>query len=1118
MGNSIRKRLADVRVPLLLVMVSLAVAFGFIGVLTWNDVLADTPDAQCVLGLGDNEVTISGSDETICSFTPENDALYQFCSITDSVDPYATLYDAEDQYLEYNDDYHWYDSDFVIIYRLEAGKTYYLKCALFRHPDVETTINVNVSIVPEYELQVGVDNEVDLRTDRQYEECYFTPKETSFYEFNISAGNAEPSWYFNDANGNSVPLPTQTRSSFICKLNAGERYNLRIESGYASSGIIATVTINTYTPVTSGTCGDSVTWSYDISTGELTISGTGKMYEFSSYGDETNPPAPWLILRNDMKSVVIGDGITSVGSNAFYSCKALETATIGKDVEVLGYYSFQLCEGLTSVTFSPDSVLTDIGTYAFGACTNLESISIPKTVTKMNNSVFGSCAKLKDIVLPEGLKELGTGVFEGCESLTSMVIPSGITSIGSSMFYYCKNLTEVTIPDTVTSIDVSVFYYCSALESISIPEGVTSIGDSAFEYCQSLKSIEIPDSVRYIGSRAFGSCDALESVKIPEGVEYIQDFTFAYCKKLTDVSLPSTLKSIGSDAFFLCETLPEIVLPDSLEVIGNEAFYNCDLLAHVTFGKNTKTIGGSAFAYCEALKEITLPERVETIGDCAFQNCTELQKATVNSGSLGESTFSNAYVFDRCGKLETVILGPKVSFIGNYSFSECTSLTSISIPGKVGIIGEGAFYDCTSLGNVVIEEGVNTIGTKAFLFCSGITEITIPASVIKIEDAAFNSCTGITDIYCYANPEKLSWTGANNDFKPWSSGGNVVKTKCHVFEEYLDEYEAKFGSGQSNMNKKVNVTFEGDLSGSVNMSLGEHLYGCTLSLAGDIGVNFYMDLSSADLSEDAYVEFAVPSGDKTVVKKVYVQAKAGEDRTVAETVPVGEKTYYVFNCQVSAKEVSSPIQAQMIDGDRSGQKYTYSVKSYADYLLAHTEDNVEYAKAAPLVKALVSYCSWTQFYFLGNYYYHIDDSYLDENAIDAVTGSELEEAAPEVVIDLDALPGVTFEGATLSLKSETTLSLYFSSDEKLTFSCNGGKVIETARVNGYQVVRIRGIAAADIGDAFTVSVSCGGKTGTVRYSVLNYISNVVNENYENELQCVVKALYLYYQAAEAYSA
>jgi len=276
-----------------------------------------------------------------------------------------------------------------------------------------------------------------------------------------------------------------------------------------------------------------------------------------------------------------------------------------------------------------------------------------------------------------------------------------------------------------------------------------------------------------------------------------------------------------------------------------------------------------------------------------------------------------------------------------------------------------------------------------------------------------------------------------------------------------------------------------------------------------------MDLSSAELSEDAYVEFTVPSGDKTETRKVYLQAKAGEDRTVAKTVSIGDKTYYVFKCQVSAKDFASDIGVKMVDGGSAGETYSYSVREYADYLLAHTDDHAEYRKAAPLVDALVTYCTWAQSYF-GIDPDLIDVTYLNDDAVTSVTAQEVEEAAPDAAVVLDAIPGVTFEGATLSLKSETTLSLYFRSSEELAFSCNRSNKLETTKVGGYQVVRIRGISAPDLDKVFEMKVICGGKEGMVRYSVLNYIANAVREDQsDDDLKALVKALYLYYEAAEA---
>ncbi len=297
--------------------------------------------------------------------------------------------------------------------------------------------------------------------------------------------------------------------------------------------------------------------------------------------------------------------------------------------------------------------------------------------------------------------------------------------------------------------------------------------------------------------------------------------------------------------------------------------------------------------------------------------------------------------------------------------------------------------------------------------------------------------------------------------------------------------------------------------------LGGELSGCSLSLSGDIGVNFYMDLSSVDLSKDAYVELTVPSGSKTETRKVYVKAKSGENRTVAGTVTQGKKTYYVFKCQVSARDFASEIGVQLVDGNRKGTKYSYSVKYYAEYLLSHADGNAEYKKAAPLVRSLVSYCTWAQQYFKVDSSL-IDKSYLNNDEVKSVAAQEVAKAAPRTAVILDEIPGVTFEGSTITLESETTMSLYFKSSKELTFSCNRSNELEVVKEDGYQVVRIHGISAAALDEAFDLKITCDGKEGLVRYSVLNNISDSLGYYSDETLKNLVKSLYLYHKAAEVY--
>ena len=141
--------------------------------------------------------------------------------------------------------------------------------------------------------------------------------------------------------------------------------------------------------------------------------------------------------------------------------------------------------------------------------------------------------------------------------------------------------------------------------------------------------------------------------------------------------------------------------------------------------------------------------------------------------------------------------------------------------------------------------------------------------------------------------------------------------------------------------------------------LGVRVIGHSISLEGDIGVNFYMELSDAVADSDtAYMHFTIPKNGEPDTQDIKVSD--------ARKVESDDKTYYVFNCQVAAKEMTSDIKAQIIDGEKHGTEFTYSVKEYADYLLTHTDEREDLAKAAPLVKALLNYGAYTQIYFEKN--------------------------------------------------------------------------------------------------------------------------------------------------------
>ncbi len=494
-------------------------------------------------------------------------------------------------------------------------------------------------------------------------------------------------------------------------------------------------------------CGEGLTWSFDYNTNELTISGTGKMEDYSSQSD-----VPWDLYSNNIKSVIIENGVTSIGSYAFEDCTKLTSVTISNSVTSIGDYAFSGCTSLTSITI-PDSV-TSIGSYAFEDCTKLTSITIPKSVTSIGDYAFSGCSSLTSVTIPDSVTSIGSYAFEDCTKLTSIIIPESVTSIGDYAFSGCSSLTSVTIPDSVTSIGYYAFSGCSSLKSVTIPDSVTSIGSYAFEDCTKLTSITIPNSVTNILSSAFENCTSLRSVTIPDSVTSIGSYAFFGCTSLTNIAIPDSVTSIGDLAFgyFYHSYYYEYrkitgfkiygYLSSSAQYYANfNEFTFCaldgkcgkglvwilntetgELIVNGTGDMNNYTSSSSVpwNAVREKIKSVTIENGVTSIGDYAFSGCTSLTSITIPDS---------------------------VTSIGNYAFSGCTSLTSITIGNGVTSIGDSAFGACKSLTSIIIPDSVTSIGAEAFWYCASLTSVTIPDSVTSIGNYAFSSCDSLTSVY-----------------------------------------------------------------------------------------------------------------------------------------------------------------------------------------------------------------------------------------------------------------------------------------------------------------------------------------------------------------------------------
>ena len=536
-------------------------------------------------------------------------------------------------------------------------------------------------------------------------------------------------------------------------------------------------------PATSGSCGENVRW--ELNNGTLTISGSGEMENYPG------PIAPWHSRNCDeIRTIIIEDGITSIGSeafadcsgltsitipdsvtsirgSAFYGCSGLRSITIPNSVTSIGYRAFYGCSGLRSITI-PDSV-TSIEDEAFCDCSGLRSITIPGSVTFIGCRVFDGCSELRSITISDGVTSIGDEAFVGCSGLTSVTIPGSVTSIGDEAFVGCSGLTSVTIPGSVTSIGAYAFYGCSGLTSVTIPGSVTSIGYAAFADCSGLTSITISDGVTSIWLFAFADCSGLTSITIPDSVTHIEHSAFNGCNNLTNINVTPNNKNYCSEDNILLNKTKKIIvrmpegnsisnynIPESVTSIGDGAFGGCSGLTSITIPENVTSIGDFAFGGCSGLTSITIPESVTSIGDSAFYGCSGLTSITIPESvtSIGD------FAFGGCSELTSITIPESVTSIGDSAFRGCSGLTSITIPESVTSIGNSAFGGCSGLTSITIPESVTFIGGFAFEGCSGLTSVTIPKSVTWISSDAFKGCNQLKDVY-YSGTE-AEWKEIGN--------------------------------------------------------------------------------------------------------------------------------------------------------------------------------------------------------------------------------------------------------------------------------------------------------------------------------------------------------------------
>ena len=543
--------------------------------------------------------------------------------------------------------------------------------------------------------------------------------------------------------------------------------------------------------VSSGSCGNDIRWVLD-DRGTLTITGAGKMYDYTfnwEAGEGETIDTPWYGLREQIRKVVVGKGVTYIGACAFTYLYNLTSVSLPAGLEGLGRNVFRGCEKLTSATI-PDGVRY-VGDDLFVECHSLKTVSLPDSLQNLGGATFAWCTSLTNVTLPRGLNRVIWHMFYGCTALTTVTLPGGIQEIAEGAFSGCKALytvhfggskagwQAVTVrPDNDALKRAKVDYATtSMLPAPKLTGRVNRYGELTLNWTavKGADSYEVFRAEKFQNIWHYYRCDWVggsQTSLVPSqheaGETYIykiramanngtagicsNEYTFTYKPTGPGVT-GSDSGRCGANAMWTLDA------SGTLTISGTGAMYNYDFIGDrnpapwcadglnnrvrtVVVKKGITELGYTAFGECHQLEKVTLPSGLKRIGSCAFIACYNLPELTIPA----TVTTIESNAFTHCDSIETLTLPGGLKKIGDAACSQMGSLSSVTLGKGITHLSPYMFNMCYELTSVTIPEGVTDIGNFAFRYCENLQTLRLPASLKTVGEAA-SSGTSIADVY-----------------------------------------------------------------------------------------------------------------------------------------------------------------------------------------------------------------------------------------------------------------------------------------------------------------------------------------------------------------------------------